>query len=435
MDALFSWSDPIPFMLDLRHAASEFVSGAKPKHVQAAATAQKTASREIDYDIHGFVGIRLVDASPDDAQAVRRQLGPLQLRLSRPPDILVRFVKSLPTDGLRYVEVDASGFTNDGFFILRNSKRPTKVKIGFQQIGKRCEIVCQTGLRAVPLLMAIVNLTLLAKGCVSLHASAFVHEGKGVLVTGWSKGGKTEALLAFAKHGARYVGDEWIILTSDGQRMYGLPENIRLWEWHLDNMPGLPRQVRWQDRLLFRLIHILDGTQKRIPSLLKKLPVLRLLTRAIPGLKRQLNVCLQPEAIFGEKMGPFEAKPEKLFFLLSDSGTTVRTESADAMAIADRMSYSVQYEQASFMEDYQSFKFAFPALTSNLVDRSALLQRLILRQALAGKEAYTVRHPYPVSFEQLYEAMRPLVEQTTRTFSPAQVASEVRRWSSAAIQF
>jgi hypothetical protein len=36
----------------------------------------------------------------------------------------------------------------------------------------------------------------------------------------------------------------------------------------------------------------------------------------------------------------------------------------------------------------------------------------MLLRALQGKEAYIVRHPYPVSFEQLYEAMLPFVESS-----------------------
>src|SRR5207247_6057089 len=57
----------------------------------------------LDYDVHGLVGIRLVDPSPTDAAAVARQLGPLESPLSRKPDIIVRFVKHLPTARLRYL--------------------------------------------------------------------------------------------------------------------------------------------------------------------------------------------------------------------------------------------------------------------------------------------------------------------------------------------
>jgi len=54
----------------------------------------------------------------------------------------------------------------------------------------------------VPHLLAVINLTALAKGVLPLHASAFTYRGLGVLATGWAKGGKTETLLEFAWLGA-----------------------------------------------------------------------------------------------------------------------------------------------------------------------------------------------------------------------------------------
>jgi len=52
-----------------------------------------------------------------------------------------------------------------------------------------------------------------------------------VLVTGWVKSGKSEALLAFSQYGATYVGGEWVLLSCDGNTMYGLPGTFRMWEW------------------------------------------------------------------------------------------------------------------------------------------------------------------------------------------------------------
>jgi hypothetical protein len=412
--ALWAWNDQVPFWMDFKHAASCFVNGGKKARAEQASETPEpnVVTKTVDYDIHGRVGIRLIDPSAEDVVAVSKQLGPMQLPLTRDPDITIRFVKSLPTTGLRYVEFNGSGFTDEGFYLLQSNKRAAKVKIGLSQIGGRCEIVCETGLRAVPLLMAILNLTLLSKDCVPLHASAFTHGGRGILLTGWSKGGKTEALLAFAKHGARYVGDEWIVLSKDGEKMYGIPENIRLWEWHLDNVPHVRSQVSRQDRFLFRVIHWLDHLQSSASKKLAKTLLFKLLRRAMPMLKRQLSVRLKPEVIFGRNMDNFEARPDKLFLLLSDNDPTVRVERADPQAIARAMASSVRYESLPLMEQYLSAKFANPKLKNDFIESAHKLQHQILLRALEGKEAYTVRHPYPVSFDHLYEAMQPFVESS-----------------------
>src|SRR5262245_32667242 len=104
-------------------------------------------AQPIDYDLHGLAGIRLINASPDDAAAVTRQLGPIQAPLAREPDIVIRFVDRLPTTSrVRYLGVDEAGFTDDAFLVLRSKhKARAKVQIPFEQIGKQCEIICESG--------------------------------------------------------------------------------------------------------------------------------------------------------------------------------------------------------------------------------------------------------------------------------------------------
>lgn len=362
----------------------------------------------IDYDIHGLVGIRLIDPSPSDATAVSRQVGPLQKPLDREPDVVVRFVEHLPMPHLRYLGLECQGFTDEGYFIFRSSRAEAKVRVDFDQVGKHCEIVCESGLRSVPLLTAILGLTVLKRDCVPLHASAFVHEGVGILATGWAKGGKTEALLAFASQGARYVGDEWVILSGDGQRMYGLPEHIRLWDWHLAQLPHVRRWVKRDAAFLFKGIHCLE----RMHGLVSRAGVgkafpLSLIGEAMPALRRQLNVRVDPQTIFGKNLGSLVAKPERVFLLVSHSSSRVDVEPCDSLDIARRMISSNGFERLPLMEHYLAFRFAFPEKKSELIERAEELQYEVLCRALAGKEAYVVRHPYPVSFGDLYEAMSP----------------------------
>src|SRR5689334_13048180 len=103
--------------------------------------------RHVDFDLHGLAGIRLVDPSPRDVEAVTRQLGPIQAPLSGPPDIVVRFVDRLATPTMRYLGIDEVGFTEDAFLVLR-SKHGTRAKVqfDFMQIGQQCEIICESGL-------------------------------------------------------------------------------------------------------------------------------------------------------------------------------------------------------------------------------------------------------------------------------------------------
>jgi hypothetical protein len=433
--ALFSWTDPVPFLADLKRVIGLLVSSrrrnqrsltenaARPLANDAAREDQRylrierrnqksfSDQEKIDYDIHGLVGIRLINPSFSDAAAVARQLGPLQSPLPREPDIVVRFVKHLPTPGLRFLGPKTHGFTDDGYFILRSSRQKAKVRVPFDQIGKQCVILCESGLRSVPLLTAILNLTILKKDYVPLHASAFKHKETGVLVMGWAKGGKTEALLAFALQGAEYVGDEWVLLSGDGQKMYGLPENIDL-SWHLEYLPHVRRKVSREERLLFKGIQWLDRTQDMIPNgRLSKIFPVRLLREAMPKLRSQLSIRVEARTIFGRGFGSLTARPEKLFLMVSHQDPSIDIEPSDPLTIARRMLSAIWYEQLPFMGHYQAFKFAFPGKKNDFIENAHALQTDILYRALAGKEAYTVRHPYPASFPHLYGVMRPFVER------------------------
>lgn len=367
----------------------------------------RTEVNDVDFDLHGLVGIRVHNASASDIAAVRRQLGPLERPLLRDPDILVRFVDEIPPPkSLRYLGLDEAGFTEDSFWILRSKhKSQARVRIPIEQIGSQCEILCETGLAAVPLLIAIINLTALSNGAVPLHASAFTYDGVGSLATGWSKGGKTETLLSFMVHGARYIADEWVYLHGDG-RMSGIPEPIRVWDWHLSDLPQYRARAPRSGIARLKAIHGLQRCLKCVPG--GKWPPGRAKDRLTPFLKRQAFVDVPAERLFGRENLQFIGNLDKVFFVASHASPHISVEPIDATNVAHRMVHSLQYEQAAFLGYYRMFRFAFPDKANELIDQSEQLQGELLHRALAKKEAHGVYHPYPMSLPALFEAMAPL---------------------------
>src|SRR6266545_3639725 len=335
---------------------------------------------EVDFDIHGLAGIRLIGASPADAAAVRRQLGPLEGVLDLEPDIVIRFVDRLKTSSrVRFLGLHEAGFTDDAFLILRSKhKSAAKVEVDFTEIGAQTRIVCERGLPAVPLLIPILNLTLLARGVLPLHASAFVHEGTGIVATGWSKGGKTEALLAFTARGAEYVGDEWVYVSRDGARIFGIPEPIRIWHWQLGQLPEYAALIGKREHARLRAIALL--------------------------LRRQLHVDVEPQRLFGS-LGQQTARFDRLFLLVSHDASELTVEPIDPLEVARRMVFSLHHERLDFMSYYLKSRFAFPDAVSPVVEAAEELQGKVLARAFAGKRAYVVHHPYPFSLDALFKAM------------------------------
>lgn len=365
-----------------------------------------------DFDLHGIVGIRLINATPGDLAAVKRQLGPIQRPLPGTPDILIRFVDRLQLSStVRYLGVDDAGFTDDAFLVFRGKNQATvRVQIPFDQIGtQQCEIVCESGVPAVPLLIAILNLTALSKGTLPFHASALKFNGKGILVTGWAKGGKTETLLAFAANGAEYIGDEWIYLSGDGERMYGIPEPTRIWYWHLQEMSHYRSMVKRGDLVRLQALNLIVKSLDEIGSsrLVRRSPISGILRRSNAVLKRQLYVQLPPQKLFGQRLGENNVKPEKIFLVASHAEPDLIVKKIDPQEIARRMVFSLQEERMEFMSYYLKYRFAFPECSNALIDQAEEIQRNMLLKTLAGKEAYAVFHPYPFSIPAMFDAIRP----------------------------
>ncbi len=360
----------------------------------------------IDYDLHGVVGIRLLGATRADARAVARQLGPLSRTLDREPDIVIRFVDDLClTSPVHYLGADEFAFTHDAFLGLQTKPRScARAKIPFEQMGGRCEIVCESGMWRVPLLIAIINLTALAKGVVPLHASAFVYRGIGVLVTGWSKGGKTEALLAFMSKGAEYLGDEWIYLAADAKEMYGIPQPIRLWDWHLEQFAEYRERVG--RRNMFRLGAIRAALT--FAHLMGRGRSAAVLDR-IQGLaSRQTYVDVAPDRLFGP-CGSLKGTIDRVFLVASGATPHVVVRPIVATEIARRMVHSVAFEFGPLLSRYLMFKFAFPGTRNERIETLEEQLGVALHRALESKPAYAVDHPYPMSITALFDEMSPLI--------------------------
>jgi hypothetical protein len=367
--------------------------------------------RQTDFDIHGIAGVRLVDASPGDVRAVSQKLGPLQKTLFRDPDITIRFVEHLPAPRFRQLGSDQKGFSDDAFFVRQEGNGKFKVKIPFDRIGRPFEIVCESGVRSVPLLVPILSMTVLNKGYVPLHASACVQNGVGILMAGWAHCGKTTALLGFASTGAEYIGEDWVLLSGDGKSMHGLPAEIELSAWHLDSLPHLRREVSRTRRAALRVIDLLKRRLKNSSrGKLGGSAVFRALHKVLTGLEENLRPAVMPSAVFGDRAATCTARPDKIFLLASHDSPDINVERTDPAEMARRLALSAQHELLPLLEHYLAYRFAFPGTRNGLIESAAELQFEILSRALAGKETYTILHPYPLVFDGLYEKILPLLE-------------------------
>jgi hypothetical protein len=367
-----------------------------------------------DFDLHGAVGIRLVDAEPAEMRAVERQIGP-RSRLDRQPDIVIRFVDRMPLAGeLRYLGSEEAGYTDDRYLVLRGrQKARVKVAIPFERIAADAfEIVAERGLPAVPLLVAIVNLTAFANGRLPLHAGAFVHGGQGVLTIGWAKGGKSETLLAFTSRGSGFVGDEWIYLDPATRHAHALPEPMRIWDWQIRSLPEVAGRIPSGDRRRLAATRVLARVLRgvgRLP-LVGRSPIGRAATRLRVLVEQQLSVQVPTHRLLGRAPLPDGARIDHIILVTSHASDALAVEPVDATDVARRATQSFLFELADLIGHYRRFRFAFPTLQNPLIDDLERRYEAAAVEALGPIPAMAVGHPYPLRIERLFEVIAPALE-------------------------
>lgn len=373
----------------------------------------------VDFDLHGIVGIRVVDAQPAELAGVRRQLGPIEQPLSREPDVVIRFADEPPAHGRRQrIVALGESAEAEGRFVLLAGRRglPIHVEVPLDDVGGRCEIVCRRGTREVPHLVSLVNLTALARGFVPVHASAFVIDGRGVLVTGWAKGGKTEVLLGMVARGATPVGDEWVYVDPSTRTMYGIREPVRVWDWHLRQMPEYRARLRPTSRLRLGALRpgvaVLTAVERRAGS--RRGLVADVIRRVSPVAQRRMSVQVQPETLFGQRSAA-SAAIDEVVLVANHTADGIVASPAPSTEIVDRVCHSLAYERLALVGVYHQYGYALPGRSSELIERASRRERELLTASLDGTPSHVVEHPYPVNISALCDRVEAIVSGASRS--------------------
>ncbi|MBA3349301.1 MAG: hypothetical protein H0T12_01985 [Actinobacteria bacterium] len=370
--------------------------------------AQEGAGEVVDHNVHGLVSIRMTSAPPVILNKLKRRLGPSMKPADDEPDIRVTFKDSLHTNGrMRYLGMNRAAYDDEHFYLLDDSGN--KIRIDFRTLGHACEIHCERSVTSIPFLLPMIGLLLLNKGHVLLHSSAFVQGGKGSLVAGWQKGGKTEMLLAFMSEGAAYLANEWTIVSPEEGLLRGIGGVLQIWDWHLRYTPQYLKRLPEGDRrrlAVFRLYQRIYGAlpQRSSPKGVVRKALRQLSLEGGVSLLRQVRVT--PERLFGDSMWVGPATLNHVFLAtVGDSETKVYP--SGSQEIAQRMVASQSYERNDLLAAYDHFRFAFPERRNRLLEQASERELQMLSRAFSGKATHEIVHPYPVPLGHLYRAAAP----------------------------
>jgi hypothetical protein len=272
-------------------------------------------------------------------------------------------------------------------------------------IGVRPALMwCEHGVREVSLLADLVNVVVLARAVLPLHASAVEQDGVGAVFTGWAKGGKTESVLALVSRGASLVADEWAYVSrpvGGPPEVFGYPEAMHVWDWQLDQLPELTARLRPDERRRLTFARRMGAATRFLPAVVS--------SALTPAFERRRGLDVEPARLFGAGRCVASARVDRLILVESENRDDTVVEPADSAAVAGVMAWSLRYERRALTAHYQRFRYAFPDRANPVLDDVDARADELLHSALAGVRAWRVRHPYPVVLADLAAALAPLL--------------------------
>lgn len=363
-------------------------------------------TRSVDFDVYGLVRVRLQDAPDAVVANARSVLGVPATDCEGRADLLVDFTDRISPDGpLRFLGLRQAAFDDTHFYLVDGE---ALVRFDPSALGGPITMLAERAASRVPLLIPILSVLLASAGHVLLHAAAFEYEGRGVLVTGWQKGGKTETLLPFMAAGARFIADEWTIVGGSPARIRGASNVARLWDWHLRQLPDYWNRIEARQRVRIRSWRAFDRGYAVIAPLVRRTAP-RVARRAdglrIPGGSAwQAADQIAPPSLFGERILREPIRADRILMPIVGRGQDVRLVPQDSDLVARRMVHSLTFEREALADAVEQFHFAFPDRSTTGWEAVPAAEERILRESFAGVPAFELRHPYPVPLRQLYEA-------------------------------
>ena len=372
----------------------------------------------IDYDFHGILGLRLVDPNLSFAKWVGAELKPLASSASAiDPDVSVVRADSGVTSDARFSLGNAGDYQecvySDSELWVRSDGE--FLSIPFEALGKRCEIRYTGGFRARRAwryVRPILQIGLLAKGSLAVHASSMIYRDKGILLAGWAESGKTEALLGFLMDGASMISDKWTIVSEQGDAIYGFPSRITMRDWvpkYLPEVleiltPGQKRRLRIGGAMAAMATRALQSA-RGIDSVAMVSEILR------PALDTGRTVTIdqsQLEALGGgDAKAATQAPFDKLFLLLPSDRRDVQVQPSSGAEASRRLSECASYERRHLFGLYSKFKYAIPGAPPTALDDAKEREESMLQRVLATKEVYQVLAPFPCDPRAMQAAIAP----------------------------
>ena len=368
-------------------------------------------SRIYAVDIQDQLRLRLIDAPESAIADLQRRLPSAAAGPGDLPALEVLFVETLPLTGpTRPIGRGGHAIVDGGLILgegpLANSPRSI-LRFDALPPAHRDDgapaLVCERAVGRVPHLVPLVNIALLGLGVVPLHASAVSLDGSGVVLAGWRKSGKTEAMLALASIGASLVADEWAYLRPD-RSVWGLPGPIslavdRIRELDLAEATIGGLLMARTSAVLARLASRAGGTRQSRAG--------RVLRRSAGHLEQRATITMSPAALIGGSRIVPGVPLDVAVLMLPTTGVIATVSDVSPAVFAARMVAADVHHRMDLLGLYWLSRFAAPGVTNPIMDDLAGTEMAALTRVLDGVSCLVLEHPLPIDIGAIRNALVP----------------------------
>lgn len=372
----------------------------------------------IDYDLHGHVGIRLLNAPPPIARSLSMGLAPTVLPGT--PNLLVRFSERAsikddrPAGPNEKLHTDQADGTHADNLVLRDRHLRTRARIHWSDGGARWSLECCRSIKDLQLWMPILQVAAFEAGLLAVHAGACRYRGRGILCAGLPDSGKTGVVLALAAQGATLVGDDCIFISPAKDRLYGLlqPFGVRL--QYLEQFPVFCQAVEptgLRRAQFFALLRRFGECLGR--GAVGKMLRCRFTHRINQALASRERVIFDPSSALADNRFCTDAAFDLCLLAVRSQSQRVRVESVRPQEMAKRLAVLFDLELAPLRLAYQQHRVASRASPIELLDHAVPLGEHRLAAALAAKPCLIVHQSAGTPLQAIYEAVSPFIESTS----------------------
>ncbi len=361
-------------------------------------TAGVEARNPLDIDLFGLLRIRLHDAHPRHVEHVARLFGAELQAAEGDAHLSIHFDGPRPAEELVVLAGPDAGVVDGEFVLLRGDGR---VHLPLDTLDERATIRCSEGVDALPQLVPIVNAIFVGLGILPLHASTVELDGVGVAIAGWSKGGKTEALLALMSAGGTPIADEWTYVDPTTRMAHGGMGPVRLTANHLGELRALRAQVPPRRRARMAVGGAASGAYRSVPlRLWRGLRPLRWIHRFAAPMESLAGTEVSLDRLGGSRQAR-QVRLDRIVLVVSGEGEATTRSTIDAPSAAERMVAAHMHHRLGLLELYETFRFCRPNARSQLLESLEQRERTMLRELFGDREVTVITHPHPASIPPL----------------------------------